>query len=149
MYSYGPPTHGRAKVGRPARTYVQQLCEDTGCCPEDLPRAMDDREEWRERVRDIRATSTTWWWWWWSILCYSNLWVGLNQEPLDDFTQKHSSTKCLILCAMYPLENNIPPGLNKGFSSRYCVASQLDMKNLKKAQGHIGRNVVIIGMLKT
>ena len=58
------PTHGRAKAGRPARTYIQQLCEDTGCCPEDLPRAMNDREEWRERVRDIRATSTTWWWWW-------------------------------------------------------------------------------------
>ena len=36
----------------------QQLCEDTGCCPEDLPRAMNDREEWRERVRDIRAAST-------------------------------------------------------------------------------------------
>ena len=53
------PTHGRAKVGRPARTYIQQLCEDTGCCPEDLPRAMNDREEWRERVRDIRATSAT------------------------------------------------------------------------------------------
>ena len=59
------PTHGRAKVGRPARTYIQQLCEDTGCCPEDLPRAMNDREEWRERVRDIRAASTRWWWWWW------------------------------------------------------------------------------------
>ena len=41
------PTHGRAKVGRPARTYIQQLCEDTGCCPEDLPRAINDREEWR------------------------------------------------------------------------------------------------------
>ena len=52
------PTHGRAKAGRPARTYIQQLCEDTGCCPEDLPRAMNDREKWRERVRDIRATST-------------------------------------------------------------------------------------------
>ena len=51
------PTHGRAKAGRPARTYIQQLCEDTGCCPEDLPRAMNDREEWREKVRDIRATS--------------------------------------------------------------------------------------------
>ena len=38
------PTHGRAKAGRPARTYIQQLCEDTGCCPEDLPRAMNDRE---------------------------------------------------------------------------------------------------------
>ena len=57
------PTHGRAKAGRPARTYIQQLCEDTGCCPEDLPRAMNDREEWRERVRDIRATSATWLWW--------------------------------------------------------------------------------------
>ena len=58
------PTHGRAKAGRPARTYIQQLCEDTGCCPEDLPRAMNDREEWRERVWDIRAASTIWWWWW-------------------------------------------------------------------------------------
>ena len=57
------PTLGRAKAGRPARTYIQQLCEDTGCCPEDLPGTMNDREEWRERVRDIRATSTTWWWW--------------------------------------------------------------------------------------
>ena len=59
------PTHGRAKAGRPARTYIQQLCEDTGCCPEDLPRAMNDREEWRKRVRDIRAASRIWWWWWW------------------------------------------------------------------------------------
>ena len=58
------PTHGRAKAGRPARTYIQQLCEDIGCCPEDLPEAMNDREKWRERIRDIRATSTTWWWWW-------------------------------------------------------------------------------------
>ena len=52
-------THGRAKAGRPARTCIQQLCEDTGCCPEDLPDAMKDREKWRERVKDIRATSTT------------------------------------------------------------------------------------------
>ena len=59
-------THGRAKAGRPAWTYIQQLCEDTGCCPEDLPRAMNDREEWRERVRDIRATSAIWWWWWYT-----------------------------------------------------------------------------------
>ena len=61
------PTHGRARAGRPARTYIQQLCEDTGCCPEDLPRAMNDRKEWRERVRDIRAASTIWWWWWWCV----------------------------------------------------------------------------------
>ena len=62
------PTHSRAKAGRPARTYIQQLCEDTGCCPEDLPRAMNDREVWRERVRDILATSAIWWWWWWWYL---------------------------------------------------------------------------------
>ena len=53
------PTYGQAKAGRPARTYIQQLCEDTGCSPEDLPEAMNDREKWREWVRDIRATGTT------------------------------------------------------------------------------------------
>ena len=58
------PTHGCASVGRPARTYIQQLCEDTGCNPEDLPEAMSDREKWRETVRDIRADGATWWWWW-------------------------------------------------------------------------------------
>ena len=58
------PTYGWAKAGRPARTHIQQLCEDTGCSPEDLPEAMNDMEEWRERVRDIRASGTTWWWWW-------------------------------------------------------------------------------------
>ena len=59
------PTYGRAKTGRPARTYIQQLYEDTGCSPEDLPEAMNDMEKWRERVRDIRANGTTWRWWWW------------------------------------------------------------------------------------
>ena len=59
------PTYGRAKAGRSARTYIQQLCENTGCSPEDLPEAMNDKEKWRERVRDIRASGTTWWWWWW------------------------------------------------------------------------------------
>ena len=73
------PTHDRAKAGRPARTYIQQLCEDTGCCPEDLPEAMNDREKWQERVRDIRATSTTWWWWilFWIQSFPSNRFVAL------------------------------------------------------------------------
>ena len=57
------PSHGRAKAGRPARTYIQQVCADTGCSPEDLPKAMNDTEVWRERVRNIRADSATWWWW--------------------------------------------------------------------------------------
>ena len=53
------PTYGQAKAGRPARTYIQQLCEDTGCSPEDLPEAMNDREKKRERVRDIHACDMT------------------------------------------------------------------------------------------
>ena len=53
------PTYGRAKAGRTARTYIQQLCEDTGCSPEDLPEEINDREKWRERVRDIHANGTT------------------------------------------------------------------------------------------
>ena len=61
------PSHGRAKAGRPkagwpARTYIQQLCADTGCSTEDLLEAMDDREGWQERVRDIHADGVTWWW---------------------------------------------------------------------------------------
>ena len=53
------PTYGQAKAGRPARTYIEQLCEDTGCNPEDLPKAMNDREKWRERVRDTHAGDMT------------------------------------------------------------------------------------------
>ena len=57
------PTYSRAKAGRPAQTYIQQLCENTGCSPEDLLEAMNDTEKWRERVRDIRGSGMTWWWW--------------------------------------------------------------------------------------
>ena len=59
------PTYGRAKAGWLARTYIQQFCKDTGCSPEDLLEAVNDREKWRERVRDIRASCKTRWRWWW------------------------------------------------------------------------------------
>ena len=57
------PAYGHSQVCLPARTYIQQLCDDTGCNSEDMPEAMNDRETWRERVRDIRASRTRWWWW--------------------------------------------------------------------------------------
>ena len=38
--------------------------QDTWCSLQDLPEVIDDREGWRERVRDNRADSATWWWWW-------------------------------------------------------------------------------------
>ena len=78
------PAYGRAKAGRPARTYIQQLCEDTGCSQEDLPEALNKREKWRERVRDIRAGSTTWWWCIYIyIYIYICLWLLLLQTTID------------------------------------------------------------------
>ena len=42
--------------------HTYSRCEDMGYSSEDLPEVMNDREKWRERVRDIRASSMTWWW---------------------------------------------------------------------------------------
>ena len=88
------PTYGRAKAGRPTRTYMQQLCEDTGCSPEDLPEAMNDREKWRERVRDIRANGMTWWWWWW---CSLVIWGRRIQSlPLcREVRHRHQRLSCI------------------------------------------------------
>ena len=69
-YSYVPLSHGQAKAGRPARTYIQQLCTDTGCSLEDMPEAIDDRDGWWEKVREIRADGVTWWWWSWYIFIW-------------------------------------------------------------------------------
>ena len=41
-------TYGQAKAGRPARTYIQELCEGTGCNSEDLSKRMNNREKWRD-----------------------------------------------------------------------------------------------------
>ena len=55
-------SHGRARVGRPAKTYPQQFCIDTRCSTEDQTKVMDDRDEWWKRVRKILASGTPWWW---------------------------------------------------------------------------------------
>ena len=86
------PTYGRAKAGRPARTYIQQLCEDTGCSLEDLPEALNDREEWQERVRDICASGTTWWWW--------LLWITNNSVKYQSFVYKHLNDQTVLFLAI-------------------------------------------------
>ena len=48
------PSHGRTRAGRPTRTYLLQLCADTGCNPEDLLEAMDDR------VREVQGYPCWW-----------------------------------------------------------------------------------------
>ena len=80
------PKYGQA--GQPARTYIQQLCEDTGCKPEDLPEAMNNREKSREMVRDIRAGGTTWWWWW-------SLYILWDDWPIYDFRFKSTATAAI------------------------------------------------------
>ena len=38
-----------------ARTYLHQLCADKGYSLENLPRAMDDRDGWRESGKSMLA----------------------------------------------------------------------------------------------
>ena len=54
------PSHGRAKTGRPDKTYIQLLGADTGCSLEDPPEAMDDRDGWWGKFREIHADGATW-----------------------------------------------------------------------------------------
>ena len=75
------PSYGRANAGWLAQTYIQQLCEDMVFNPEDQPEAMNDREELRERVRNINAGGMTgcWWCrWWWYIYIYIYIYILLN-----------------------------------------------------------------------
>ena len=52
-------------ISRLPMVIISECILQAGYNPEDLPKAMNDREKWQERVRDIRAGGTTWWWWWW------------------------------------------------------------------------------------
>ena len=115
------PTYVRAKVGRPARTYIQQLCEDTRCSPEDLPEAMNDREKWRERVKDIRASGTTWWWWWWFVF---------NSDTLNHLTVYHhhhlvvpSARISLTFSRHPPNRPLLPAGLQRYIPYLCCIAT--------------------------
>ena len=46
-------------VGQHSIIYLQQFCADTVCCRKHLPKAIDDRDEWRERVCASGATNVT------------------------------------------------------------------------------------------
>ena len=55
------PSYGRAMAGLTSRTCIELLCADSECSLGDLLETMNDREGWRERVRDIRSDDVTWW----------------------------------------------------------------------------------------
>ena len=71
------PSHGQAKAGQPARTYIQQLCANTEYSLEDLQGAMDNREGWRETVREIHADGTAWWWW------HQTIWLSKDRQTIS------------------------------------------------------------------
>ena len=59
-------THKRRFLTRtcwPTNKDLHQLCVDTWYTLEDLPGAVDDRDEWWERFREIHTVSVTRWWW--------------------------------------------------------------------------------------
>ena len=51
------PTHGKRARGRPRRTFIDQLVDDTEL-QKDLTNAMNDREYWKSKVVDVRLRST-------------------------------------------------------------------------------------------
>ena len=63
MYSYEPLHMAMQKQGGQLEPTYSSSVRIQGCSPGDLLEAMNDGEEWRERVRDIRADGTTRWWW--------------------------------------------------------------------------------------
>ena len=54
------PSHGHVSVGQPTRINQEQLCTYTSYRLKDMPEAIYERNEWRARVREIRACSMTW-----------------------------------------------------------------------------------------
>ena len=42
------PSRGRRRVGHPAITYIDQLCRDKGCPPNNLPALLQDGDGWRD-----------------------------------------------------------------------------------------------------
>ena len=112
------PAYGHSKAGRPARIYIQQLWDDTGCNPEDLPEAMNDRETLGERVRDIRTSRVTWWWWWKYVLINSpGVYTPLSKEIVM-ITIKHFEIN-----QIWPLDNrwSIDMSWNKWTNTKHVI----------------------------
>ena len=49
------PKHGRAPRGRPRKTYINQLLDDTQLQRDNIEAAMSDRETWRHLSDEVRA----------------------------------------------------------------------------------------------
>ena len=54
-------------------------------------RRWNDREKWRERVRDIRAGGATWWWWWFDCI---------HREKMEQLILAYGPSKETVLAIM-------------------------------------------------
>ena len=117
------PTYGRAKAGRPARTYIQQLCEDTECNAEDLREAMSDREKWREMVRDIRAGGTTWWWWGWLLYILWDDWpiFMISNEQLQNQLEYTLLKPDYHSRGISKMQSGREDTLEEGYAIKFCL----------------------------
>ena len=124
MYSYGHPQMAKQKQDEQLEhTYIQQLCENTGCSPENLPEAINDRKKWRERVKDIHVGGMTWWWWWLFIYLQTVKWLQLllcNTNNQFRITVKEFQVLPLNTNNFIQHFSFICTQLN---SSRYCYVS--------------------------
>ena len=57
--------------------YLYQVCVDTGSSLEDLLEPIDDRDGWRERVKEICAVRVSWW--------YIYIYIGGSLNKFPDF----------------------------------------------------------------
>ena len=79
------PTHGHSTVGWPPKMYIHQLCANTGCCLQDLPRVMlsicldEDEREWKSAFLNYNLVQNQ----------------KENNEKNKSFLYTHSS--CLLL----------------------------------------------------
>ena len=59
MFSYGTPHTAKQKQGDQLETRYSSSVRIRDAALEDLSEAMNDREEWREKVRDICSGGMT------------------------------------------------------------------------------------------
>ena len=95
------PNHGKRRVGRPAITYIDQLCRDTECLPKDLPALLQDLDGWNDGLTNDRASST--WWWWWNFKSEITQWkagrsysISFNCKNIYKFVVQRDWTICFI-----------------------------------------------------
>ena len=114
MYSCGPPLMDVQEWDDQHELTYSSYVRTRGCNPEDLPEAMNDREKWRETVRDIRAGGVTWWWWY------------IYRNPINF----HMKSSVNILCAKKGLIswnfwNSVFPFINQSAHSNLFLNFEL------------------------